>query len=100
VIEGCAREHHGHLIGPFRLILPLVHLVVPEMQAAWVAHQAVGKFPPDLEKKHTNEPSPARTATVAEAPRLASADPWGQDRLLKTLLAAANVQTQKDFDFF
>lgn len=51
VIEGCTREHHGYLIGPLRLILPLVHLVVPEMQAARVAHQPVRKFPPDLRRE-------------------------------------------------
>lgn len=57
VIESCTREHHGHFIGPLRLILPLVHLMVPEMQAAWVAHQPVGKFPPDLGTEHTNKSS-------------------------------------------
>lgn len=48
VIKSCSRKHHGHLIGPLGLILPLTHLMVPEMQTTWVTHQPVRKLPPDL----------------------------------------------------
>lgn len=52
VIKSCPREHHGHLIGPLRLVLPLTHLVVPEVQTTGVTHQTVRKLPPDLREKH------------------------------------------------
>ena len=51
VIKRCPREHHGYLIGPLRLILPLIHLMVPEMQTTWVTHQPVRKFPPHLRQE-------------------------------------------------
>lgn len=63
MVESRTREHHGHFIGPLRLVLPLVHLMVPEMQAAWVAYQPVRKFPPDLGTEHTDKPSPVRMST-------------------------------------
>lgn len=50
VVESSSSQNHGDLIGPLWFILPLPHLMVPEVQAAWVAHKPVWEFPPYLEQ--------------------------------------------------
>lgn len=60
VVKSCSREHHGHLISPLRLVFPLIHLMVPEMQAARVAHQPIRKFPPDLRTEAQPQSAPAQ----------------------------------------
>lgn len=67
VIKSCSRKHHGHLIGPLGLILPLTHLMVPEMQTTWVTHQPVRKLPPDLRQKHINSPFSVHTQPSTES---------------------------------
>lgn len=51
VIKGCPSEHHWDFIGPFWLIFPFVHLMVPKMQAAWISNQPVRELTPDLKRK-------------------------------------------------
>lgn len=55
VVEGGSGQDHGDLVGPLRLVLPLPHLVVPEVQPARVAHQPVGELPPHLGNKQETQ---------------------------------------------
>lgn len=79
VIESCPREYHGHLISPLRLVLPLIHLMVPEMQTTRVTHQAVRKFPPDLrtETHQLSFPVQTQLSTVsAKVSEQVPTDSW------------------------
>lgn len=70
VVEGRAREHHGHLVGPLGLVLPLARLVVPEVQAARVTHQPVRELAPDLRTETHQQSAPSSDNNQARCPVL------------------------------